>query len=145
MRARNYNKVYGVDWALGNAVAPAGGVDIMRRFENLVYLDLRRRGGDVFYYRTRKGHEIDFIHETKTARGNHLAIVQGREGSTMRKSLRGNTRSRCIRSEIAFSGLRDQACSHGQVCMRPLSSPVPTNLCPYESFYGWSEVDLWNR
>ena len=76
VRARNYNKVYGVDWALGNAVAPAGGVDIMRRFENLVYLDLRRRGGDVFYYRTRKGHEIDFIHETKTAGGNHLAIVQ---------------------------------------------------------------------
>ena len=76
VRARNYSKVYAVDWALGNAVAPAGGVDVMRRFENLVYLDLRRRGGDVFYYRTRKDYEIDFIHETKTANGTRVEVIQ---------------------------------------------------------------------
>lgn len=76
IRNRNYTKVYAVDWALGNAVAPAGGIDAMRRFENLVYLDLCRRGGDVFYHRTRQGHEIDFIHETKTAQGPALEIVQ---------------------------------------------------------------------
>jgi predicted AAA+ superfamily ATPase len=76
VRSRNYSKVYAVDWALGNAVAPAGGIDVTRRFENLVYLDLRRRGGEVFYYRTRKGHEIDFIHETKTARGTRRELVQ---------------------------------------------------------------------
>ncbi|MFC1462366.1 ATP-binding protein [Verrucomicrobiota bacterium] len=76
VRNRNYSKVYAIDWALGNAVAPAGGVDVMRRFENLVYLDLRRRGREVFYYRTRKGYEIDFIAETKTARGAELEVIQ---------------------------------------------------------------------
>ncbi len=76
VRNRNYSKVYAVDWALGNAVAPAGGVDTMRRFENLVYLDMRRRGADVFYYRTRKGYEIDFISETKTAKTDTTQVVQ---------------------------------------------------------------------
>lgn len=68
VRQRNYHKVYMIDWALAQAVAPAEGVDISRQFENMVYLELRRRGWDVSYFRTRQGWEIDFVAVRKTGR-----------------------------------------------------------------------------
>jgi len=61
VRNRNYRKVYCTDWALADAVAPGGGVDVTRRFENMIYVELRRRQYDVAYFRTRSGHEIDFV------------------------------------------------------------------------------------
>ncbi len=36
-------------------------MDLGRRMENLVFLELMRRGGDLFYYVTRSGREIDFL------------------------------------------------------------------------------------
>lgn len=61
VRGQNYRKVYAVDWALADAVVPAQGVNPTRQFENIVYLELRRRGYAVSYYRTRQGHEVDFV------------------------------------------------------------------------------------
>jgi len=43
IRNRNYRKVYCVDWALADAVAPGSGIDVTRRFENMIYVELRRR------------------------------------------------------------------------------------------------------
>lgn len=61
VRNRNYRKVYCTDWALASAVAPGAGVDFTRQFENMIYIELRRRNYNVSYYRTRNGHEIDFV------------------------------------------------------------------------------------
>ncbi|OGV76690.1 MAG: hypothetical protein A3K19_18165 [Lentisphaerae bacterium RIFOXYB12_FULL_65_16] len=61
VRGQNYRKVYAVDWALANAAVPAEGVHPTRQFENLVYIELRRRGYELSYYRTRQGHEVDFV------------------------------------------------------------------------------------
>ncbi len=61
VRSQNYRKVYAVDWALAHAIAPAEGVNPTRQFENLVYLELRRRGYALSYYKTRQGHEVDFV------------------------------------------------------------------------------------
>lgn len=58
---RAYRKVFAADWALANAVAPSGSIDPTRRFENMIFAELKRRRYDVFYYRTRAGYEIDFI------------------------------------------------------------------------------------
>ncbi|MBA4387443.1 MAG: ATPase [Verrucomicrobia bacterium] len=68
IRQRNYHKVYMIDWGLAQAVAPAEGVDVSRQFENLVYLEFRRRGWDVSYFRTRQGWEIDFVAVRKSGR-----------------------------------------------------------------------------
>jgi predicted AAA+ superfamily ATPase len=67
IRNRNYRKVYAIDWALADAIAPAEGVDITRKFENLIFIELLRRGYQVSYYLTRKNYEIDFIATNKTA------------------------------------------------------------------------------
>ena len=52
-------KVYGVDPGLVAAFR-MGAEDLGQRFENLVYLELRRQGCEVAYYLTRSRKEVDF-------------------------------------------------------------------------------------
>ncbi len=61
IRARNYRKVYAIDWALADSIARGEGVDDMRKLENIVFIELKRRGYDLSYYLTRSGYEIDFV------------------------------------------------------------------------------------
>jgi predicted AAA+ superfamily ATPase len=53
-------KIYAVDPGLVTAFR-MGAEDLGQRFENLVYLDLRRQGCEVSYYLTRSGREVDFL------------------------------------------------------------------------------------
>ncbi len=64
-RASNPRKVYLVDPALARAVTVRGDVDVGHRLENLVYLELRRRGGEIAYHVTDSGREIDFVVERR--------------------------------------------------------------------------------
>ena len=61
VRNRNYRKVYAIDWALGNSIALGEGIDITRQFENLVFIELKRRKHLISYYKTECGYEIDFV------------------------------------------------------------------------------------
>ena len=57
----NPNKIYVIDNGLISAFSLKI-KDIYHKFlENQVYLDLRRQGKDVFYYKTKDGYEIDFV------------------------------------------------------------------------------------
>jgi hypothetical protein len=53
-------KLYAVDPGLVTAFRMAA-EDLGQRFENLVYLDLRRQGCEVTYYLTRSRREVDFV------------------------------------------------------------------------------------
>lgn len=53
-------KVYAVDPGLVAAFR-MGTEDLGQRFENLIYLDLRRKGCEVAYYLTRSRKEVDFV------------------------------------------------------------------------------------
>jgi len=53
-------KVYAIDPGLVAAFR-IGGQDLGQRFENLVYLDLRRQGCEIAYYLTRSRREVDFV------------------------------------------------------------------------------------
>lgn len=53
-------KIYAVDPGLVTAFRMAA-EDLGQRFENLVYLDLRRQGCEVAYYLTRSRREVDFV------------------------------------------------------------------------------------
>jgi len=93
VRNRNYHKVYAIDWALAQAVTPGEGIDVTRQFENMIYLDLRRRGYDVCYYKTRRGYEIDFIALRKREPGQGRTICQVsyalKNEEVMERELRG--------------------------------------------------------
>jgi predicted AAA+ superfamily ATPase len=61
VRNRNYRKVYCVDWALAASVVFGDHQRKSRYFENMVYLELKRRKKEIRYYRTRDGYEVDFV------------------------------------------------------------------------------------
>lgn len=76
IRQRNYHKVYAIDWAMARSIAPPAGVDATRQLETMVYLELRRRGLDVSYFKTRQGWEIDFIAVNKKRPDEGLLVCQ---------------------------------------------------------------------
>jgi predicted AAA+ superfamily ATPase len=68
VRQVNPRKIYLVDPGLARAASFRASRDTGHLLENIVYLELRRRGADVSYVRTKAGHEVDFL-------------VQGLDGS----------------------------------------------------------------
>ncbi len=59
---RNYKKLYAIDWALANKNSLSWDGSYSRAMENLVYIHLRRKWSNVFYYMTRNKHrEVDFL------------------------------------------------------------------------------------
>src|SRR3990167_6976241 len=70
----NPRKIYAIDSGLINAYTLSLSKNYGHLFENLVYLDLRRRGHEIYYYLTNERYEIDFISKDKS--GNlHLCQV----------------------------------------------------------------------
>ncbi len=65
IRARQVNprKCYLVDPGLASLSAPRMSADLGHRLENVVYLELRRRGCSLAYVQTSEGHEVDFLAE----------------------------------------------------------------------------------
>ena len=53
-------KIYVIDNGLRNAVSFRTGQDTGRMLENLVFIELRRRGAECWFYRTSGGLEVDF-------------------------------------------------------------------------------------
>ncbi len=105
IRNRNYRKVYAIDWALADAIAPAGGVDITRKFENMIFIELLRRGYHVSYYLTKKNYEIDFIATKRTTREKAAHLYQVcydfRDPEVRERELRG------ILETASFLNIRD--------------------------------------
>ena len=64
-------KVYMVDTGLRNAITPPGHFDQGRQLESIVFLELRRRGYDVYYWRERR--ECDFV---AVRDGEPLLVIQ---------------------------------------------------------------------
>ncbi|MCD4751076.1 MAG: ATP-binding protein [Thermoanaerobaculales bacterium] len=69
----NPRKVYLVDPALAGTVAFVGSSDTGHLLENIVYLELRRRGFDCGYVLTSKRFEVDFL---VTRPGSQSALIQ---------------------------------------------------------------------
>lgn len=57
----NPRKIYSVDNGLRNAVAFKFSQDMGRLMENAVFLELKRRNEDVYYWKDTRGKEVDFV------------------------------------------------------------------------------------
>ena len=57
----NPSKVYCVDTVLGDSISFKFSRNIGHIYENIVFLELMRRNKDVYYWKSRKGKEVDFI------------------------------------------------------------------------------------
>lgn len=70
----NPKKIYAIDSGLTQAISVGINDNYGRILENLVFLDLRRRGDIIYYYLTKNRHEVDFF--TKSLDGKlHLYQV----------------------------------------------------------------------
>jgi uncharacterized protein len=58
-------KIYMVDNGLRNSVAFKTSEDKGRLLENMVFLELRRRNEEIFYYKTKDNREVDFLIDTR--------------------------------------------------------------------------------
>lgn len=71
-------------------------------FENLVYLDLRRQGNDVFYYNTKSGYEIDFVVFDGEGQGELLQVCwDSHDEKTQQRELRALNEAK---RELGFEG-----------------------------------------
>jgi predicted AAA+ superfamily ATPase len=57
----NPSKVYCIDMALANSISFKFSQNIGHIYENIVFLELMRRNKDVYYWKSGKGKEIDFV------------------------------------------------------------------------------------
>ncbi len=69
---RSYKKIYARDVGLVNAIAFKFSENLGRLLENTVFLELKRRGKKVYYYKTEQGQEVDFVAQE----GKDLALIQ---------------------------------------------------------------------
>lgn len=59
VQIRDAKKVYGIDTGLRNVLSVSRGEDLGKLVENVVYIELRRRGADLTYFRGER--ECDFV------------------------------------------------------------------------------------
>ena len=56
----NQKKIYTIDSGLVHAYSMSFSNNRGCMFENLIYLDVRRRGDEIYYYQTKEGYNINF-------------------------------------------------------------------------------------
>lgn len=71
----NPKKIYAIDTGMVRSVVLNENRDFGRLFENVVYLDLRRRGYKISYYLTSNRNEVDFVVESPLGQKKCLQIV----------------------------------------------------------------------
>ncbi|MFA5925312.1 MAG: ATP-binding protein [Parcubacteria group bacterium] len=60
-QSKAFKKIYAVDVGLANNVSFRFSEDKGRILENIVFLELKRRQNDIFYYKNKDGSEVDFL------------------------------------------------------------------------------------
>ena len=57
----NPSKIYIIDTALGSSISFKFSENIGHIYENLVFLELKRRNKEIYYWKSKKGKEVDFL------------------------------------------------------------------------------------
>lgn len=86
----NPSKVYGIDPALLQSISFTFSRNLGRICENIVFLELKRRGKEIYYWKSIAGKEVDFlIRQGTTITGAIQVSVALEEPATLRRELEG--------------------------------------------------------
>ncbi len=80
-------KIYSIDTGMVRSLGFYSSEDSGRLFENIVFLELHKKYGELFYYKSKTGHEVDFL-----SRKNHLlfqACIDFEDKEVRQRELRG--------------------------------------------------------
>lgn len=98
----NPKKIYAIDTGIVNAYTLSFSNNFGHLFENLVYLDLRRRGHDVYYYLTKERYEVDFLSQDKMGKMHLMQVVwDARDAETLAREQRA---LKCAEDELKIKG-----------------------------------------
>jgi hypothetical protein len=86
----NPRKIYAIDTGLIRAYVTSSSENLGHFFENLVYIELRRRGFEVYYYLTKDRYEVDFLAKSFD---NRLHLYQVVWDSSHPETLQRETRA----------------------------------------------------
>lgn len=85
----NPRKIYAVDTALSQAFAFSFNHNFGHLFENLVFLDFKRRGHEIYYYLTQDRYEVDFLTIDRLGKQKLYQVVwDSSDEVTMERELR---------------------------------------------------------
>lgn len=71
----NPKKIYAIDTGLSQAFSLSLNNNYGHLFENLVFLDLKRKGHKIYYYLTKERYEVDFLTEDRSGKINLYQVV----------------------------------------------------------------------
>jgi predicted AAA+ superfamily ATPase len=112
-RQMNPRKVYAIDHGLVRACVPVATRDQGHHLENLVYLELRRRGSVLGYHLTKAGHEVDFVFEAANGERELIQVCADlAEPETRERELRA------LRDAVEETGIEVSTV----VCLQPAAS-----------------------
>ncbi|MBI5207680.1 MAG: ATP-binding protein [Candidatus Firestonebacteria bacterium] len=85
-----FKKIYSVDTGLTNSVSFKFSEDIGRALENIVFLELKKKEYELFYYKTKDNLEIDFLIKERTKITNLIQVCWNlEEEKTKEREIKG--------------------------------------------------------
>lgn len=81
----NPKKIYCVDHAMVRSISSGILTSSGHLLENMVFASMRREGGEIFYYRTKSGKEVDFIRLRDRSRRQLVQVCETLVDSRTRK------------------------------------------------------------
>ncbi|MBI5448435.1 MAG: ATP-binding protein [Gammaproteobacteria bacterium] len=77
----NPRKIYAIDPGLARAYTSSLSKNQGHLFENLIYLDLRRKGHEIYYYLTQERYEVDFLSKDRNGKLHLYQVVWDNSGA----------------------------------------------------------------
>ena len=81
-------KIYCIDSGIRNAIGFTFSKDVGRTAENIVFLSLKRRGSEVFYWKNEKGWEVDFVVKSGLDVGELVQVCWDLSGKSENREVR---------------------------------------------------------
>ncbi len=117
----NPSKIYCIDVALSNSISFKFSRNMGQNYENLVFLELLRRGKELYYWKSQKGREVDFVIKDGLDITEAIQVCYSLEDErTRQREMRALTE---VKDELGVDRLTvitDDEESHGEINIMPL-------------------------
>ena len=117
----NPSKIYCIDVALSNSISFKFSRNRGQNYENLVFLELLRRGKELYYWKSQKGREVDFVIKDGLDITEAIQVCYSLEDErTRQREMRALTE---VKDELGVDRLTvitDDEESHGEINILPL-------------------------
>jgi len=117
----NPSKIYCIDVALSNSISFKFSRNMGHIYENLVFLELLRRGKELYYWKSQKGREVDFVIKDGLDITEAIQVCYSLEDErTRQREMRALTE---VKDELRVDRLTvitDDEESHGEINIMPL-------------------------